>query len=273
MKPIVISYIPALHQGYIKFFTEHPGPLFVLGPEFIKETPRMERDIRALEPIMVAEMVKSTRLMSDVQVLDDLKNLPDKASVIMPDEDVNRNFAKKHLAGRQVQFIPTFLRWDRQISTTEFEVPAGRTVSTDELDDELMAQAQVEADKSHDWWRQIGAIATKGGKPLISVHNQPLLAEDYTVNVFGDPRSNFDAGEHIELVKTIHAEARVIAEAARRGISLQGASMYVTTFPCPVCAKSIAAAGIKKVYYRDGYSLLDAEDILKAVGAEIILVK
>ena len=48
---------------------------------------------------------------------------------------------------------------------------------------------------------------------------------------------------------------------------------FVSTFPCPVCAKSIAVAGIKKVYYCQGYSLLDAEDILRPYGVELIFVK
>jgi dCMP deaminase len=99
-----------------------------------------------------------------------------------------------------------------------------------------------------------------------------MPSKDYTFGPFGDPRSNFDAGEHFELSKAIHAEAALIAQAARRGAPLDGASVYVTTFPCPVCAKSIAAAGITKVYYTKGYSLFDAEDVLGAAHIEIIQV-
>ncbi len=84
---------------------------------------------------------------------------------------------------------------------------------------------------------------------------------------------DFDAGEHIELSKCIHAEAKLIAQAARDGMSLNDATLYVTTYPCPPCAKLVATAGIKKVYYRDGYSLLDAEDIFNAYAIEITLVK
>jgi len=56
-------------------------------------------------------------------------------------------------------------------------------------------------------------------------------------------------------------------------MALEDAYLYVTTFPCPVCAKSIAEAGIQKLYYSQGYSLLDAEDVLRAYGVKIVLVK
>lgn len=273
MSSTVVSYIPAIHQGYIKFLNEHPGDLYVLGKQYIHETPRMERDIRAVDPADIVKMIEALKIMSRVQVLDDIKDVGEIAgTIVLPDEDVNRTFAKKYLKGKKVAFESAFLRWDRQISTTELEVPANRTISRTDLDRELMAVADAEAAKSADWWRQIGAVISRDGKPLLVGHNRPLNAEDYTVNVFGDPRSNFDYGEYIELVKTIHAEAGVIAEAAKRGLKLKGAAIYVSTFPCPVCAKLIAAAGIKKVYYNKGYSLLDAEDVLGAAGVEIILV-
>lgn len=274
MSSAVISYIPAVHQGYIKFLRDHPGDLYVLGKKFIHETPRMERDIRAIDPVVIAEMIKALRIMERVNVLNDVSDL-DKIgsrSIVLPDEDVNRTFAKKYIKGRRFSFESSFLRWDRQISTTELEVPPNRTISRKKLDRELMSIADTEAVKSADWWRQIGAVVSRDGKPLLIGHNRPLKAEDYTVNIFGDPRSNFDYGEYIELVKTIHAEAGVIAEAAKRGMKLDAAAIYVSTFPCPVCAKLIAAAGIKRVYYNKGYSLLDAEDVLSGAGVEIILV-
>ena len=83
----------------------------------------------------------------------------------------------------------------------------------------------------------------------------------------------FDAGEKHHLSNSIHAEASLVGKAAKDGIRLNNTNLYVTTFPCPTCAKLVAEAGIKKVYYQDGYSLSDAEDILKNSGVELILVK
>jgi len=153
-------------------------------------------------------------------------------------------------------------------------LPRPRVISETEFDKEIMTSALEESKKSPDWWRQIGAILVRGKLPMIIAHNTALPSE-YTLNALGDPRSNFDAGEaqYKDLGKFIHGEANVIAQAAKQGISTEGASLYVTTFPCPACAKLLAVAGIKEVYYSKGYSMLDAEDILKAFGVKITLVK
>jgi dCMP deaminase len=46
--------------------------------------------------------------------------------------------------------------------------------------------------------------------------------------------------------------------------------MYVTDFPCPPCAKLIAAAGISRLYFREGYAVLDGQDVLDAAGVEVV---
>ncbi len=277
MHHAVISYIPAIHKGYVDFFKKYSGgTLYILSEDLVREVPRMERDIRALAPAEMKSLLEGLRIFEKIIVLDRavLPVVQESAdTIVMPDEDVNRHFAEVHLKGKDVQFISVFLRWDKQISTKEIEVPPDRVISQDEADREIMGKAFREAEKSPDWWRQIGAIAVRDGKILLTGFNRPVPSKDYTFGPFGDPRSNFDAGIGFEVSKAIHAEAAVIAEAARRGIALEGASLYVTTFPCPVCAKSIAAAGIKKVYYSKGYSLLDAEDVLKAAGVEIVFVR
>ncbi|MEK7195227.1 MAG: deaminase [Patescibacteria group bacterium] len=277
MQYAVVSYIPALHRGYIDFFKKYPGTLYILGPDFVLEEPRMERDIRALTPEEIKALLEGLKIFSGIIVLDKRNKselIDNTSSIIMPDEDVNRKFAESHLKGKNVTFIKTFLRWDRQISTTEFEIPPDRTISSGAFDREIITRALTEGEKSPDWWRQVGAVLIKDKKPLFTKHNEPLPSE-YTLNTFGDPRSNFDAQEekYKNLSKTIHSEAAIIAEAAKRGIPIDGTSLYITTFPCPACAKSIALAGIKEVYYSKGYSLLDAEDILRAFGVKIVLVK
>jgi dCMP deaminase len=277
MSYATVSYIPALHKGYLDFFKKYPGTLYILGPDFVLAAPRMDRDIRALAPEEIKSLVEGLKLFSKIVVLD--KNnlselLDDPAPIVTPDEEVNRLFADEHLKDKSVQFVSVFLRWDRQISTTEFQVVPGRVISEDTFDKEIMASAFEESKKSPDWWRQIGAILVRDKKPVLIAHNTALPSE-YTLNALGDPRSNFDAGEkqYLGLGKFIHGEANVIAQAAKQGIPTDGASIYVTTFPCPACAKLIAIAGIKEVYYSKGYSMLDAEDILKAFDIKITLVK
>jgi dCMP deaminase len=70
---------------------------------------------------------------------------------------------------------------------------------------------------------------------------------------------------------TVHAEQNAIADAARRGISVEGCVAYVTHFPCINCAKILAAAGIRVVKYHLDYRN-DAltRGLLEAAGVELI---
>ena len=58
----------------------------------------------------------------------------------------------------------------------------------------------------------------------------------------------------IEFGRAVHAEMAALMDAARRGIRVQGCTMFVTTFPCHMCARHIVAAGIKKVVYIEPYA-------------------
>ena len=53
----------------------------------------------------------------------------------------------------------------------------------------------------------------------------------------------------IEFGRILHAEMSALSDAARKGICVEGATLYCTTFPCHLCAKLIVAAGITKVVY------------------------
>jgi deoxycytidylate deaminase len=57
----------------------------------------------------------------------------------------------------------------------------------------------------------------------------------------------------VEFMRAVHAEMATITSAARRGVSIQGCTMYVTAFPCHECAKHIVSSGIKEVYFVDPY--------------------
>ncbi len=54
-----------------------------------------------------------------------------------------------------------------------------------------------------------------------------------------------------------HAEANAIAQAARYGVAIKGASLYVTLQPCFVCLKLLATAQIERVYYELAYESQD----------------
>lgn len=56
-----------------------------------------------------------------------------------------------------------------------------------------------------------------------------------------------------EYGRAVHAEMAAITDAARRGVSVSGAKLFSTTFPCHNCAKHIVATGIREVIYIEPY--------------------
>ena len=64
---------------------------------------------------------------------------------------------------------------------------------------------------------------------------------------------NIPSGERYELCRASHAEFAAICQAAKKGISIDGSTLYCTCFPCIICAKAIISAGIKKVYYKGDF--------------------
>jgi deoxycytidylate deaminase len=57
----------------------------------------------------------------------------------------------------------------------------------------------------------------------------------------------------LEFGRVVHAEMSAITDAARRGLSVQDATLYCTTFPCHICARHIISSGIKRVVYIEPY--------------------
>lgn len=58
----------------------------------------------------------------------------------------------------------------------------------------------------------------------------------------------------IEFVRAVHGEMSALTDAASRGVSVKGGTIFVTAFPCHECARHIIAAGIERVVYIDPYS-------------------
>jgi dCMP deaminase len=193
--------------------------------------------------------------------------------LVVPDEEIMRTLVATHdlASGRVVSFDPTFLRWDRQWSLAGRPPGYDGQVTVDTLARDLTRLAVDEARHSSDWWRQVGAVAVRDGVILDVAHNAHRPTE-YTPYLNGDPRNEFSRGVHLELSTAIHAEAALIARASRTGTALAGADLYVSTFPCPGCARLIAEAGFRTCYFAGPYAVLDGEQVLRAAGVELIWV-
>jgi deoxycytidylate deaminase len=63
-----------------------------------------------------------------------------------------------------------------------------------------------------------------------------------------------ELGDIIEFVRAVHAEMAALMDAARRGVKVDGCTLFATTFPCHHCARHIVAAGISRVVYVAPYA-------------------
>ena len=179
-----------------------------------------------------------------------------------------RQFVEDHLSYLKVEYRADFIRLDKVNVTSDNEVQPDVIMISDHFAKRVMEACRFEATFSADWWRQVGAAAVCDDKILLSGINR-MLPSDQSPYIDGDIRGCFGFGEHLEICGTIHAEAAVIAKAAKEGVSLAGVDFYCTTFPCPMCARLLAEAGIGQLIYDVGYSVSDAFHIFRAAGVKV----
>jgi dCMP deaminase len=275
MKKAIILFVPVIHNGYLKFLNKNKGDIFILDKDIINTFVHLTRDLRLIDPDVIVKLLRTINPDRKIELLnfDKLNELSNsKYSFIMSEDEVSHEIHEKYLGNNKVIYDSIFLRWNKVITLTENEIPAHRRITKSQFHRKYIEIAKTEAEKSSDWWRQIASLIIKDKRILFQGHNHHLPS-DHHLSTFGDPRSNFDAGQHQEIYTSIHSEASLIAQAAHDGVSLSGADIYVTTFPCPNCARLIVKSGIKRLFYSKGYSLLDAEKILNHFGVEVFLVK
>ena len=275
MKAVVL-YMPVVHKGYLNFFEslKNIDTIFVISTDIARDLQSsLRKDIRALDSSEIVRIVSSFfSSTTDVREFNIYSNTDEYDEFVLPDEEISRQFANKYLDYKTVEFVSVFLRWDSKNSVSSNEVFESFEISSAEFDKKIMNACRQESARSADWWRRVGGCIVKGSNVILPpIHNQhvPNPIQPY---FDGDPRSSFHKGENIEIGTALHVELSLIAMAAEIGFGLSGASLYVTTFPCPWCAKAIAYSGIEKVYFEEGYSVLDAQSILESNDVKIIRV-
>jgi dCMP deaminase len=123
-------------------------------------------------------------------------------------------------------------------------------------DQYFMSIAEVVATRSTCSRKSVGAVI---------VRDRTILATGYNGSARGLPHCDetnhgmVEGDKHCQAV--VHAEINAIAQAARHGIKLDGATVYVTASPCWSCFKTLVNAGVKEIFYREFYK---DERIIKA---------
>jgi len=270
---VLVAYVPVLHEGYRRFIETHGSGrrLFLIGPELHFDNAPLAKDIRALPVAAAALAVDSWGICTEVSVLDadGAERLAGEGPIVtMPAEDVSYLVTERFFARCEVRYDTVFLRWDKTRAAQLLRPEAPPATVEDPLLAELLAAATEQAAGSVDWWRRVGA-AIRFADGTTAARANVHLPHRLSAYAAGDPRANFSKGVALELSTAVHAEAGLIAQAAREGTPTDGSVMYVTDFPCPPCAKLIAGAGVARLYFRSGYAVLDGRDVLEAAGVEL----
>lgn len=118
--------------------------------------------------------------------------------------------------------------------------------------------------------RHVGAILVKDKRILATGYNGAPAGLRHCAET-GCLRQNTSVptGTKHELCRGLHAEQNVIIQAAYHGIAIKGATLYCTNKPCVICTKMIINAGIKRIYYEEGYEDALADQMLKEANLEI----
>lgn len=121
-------------------------------------------------------------------------------------------------------------------------------------DEYFMDVARTVASRSTCPRKNVGCVIVKNNRILVTGYNGALPGAPHC-----DTAGCFMQDNHC--IRTTHAEANAIAQAARHAVSLDGASAYVTTEPCTGCDKLLASAGIRYVVYGENYPSQKFSDI------------
>jgi dCMP deaminase len=125
-------------------------------------------------------------------------------------------------------------------------------------DDYFMATAVLLSTRSPCERLHVGCVIVSGGD-----RRNRIVAAGYNGFLPGTPHVSRIRDGHEQA--TVHAEQNAIADAARRGSSVEGCVAYVTHYPCINCVKILAASGIAEIRYRQDYQ---NDPIVAALAAD-----
>jgi dCMP deaminase len=126
------------------------------------------------------------------------------------------------------------------------------------------------------------ATCDRGKSGCVIVRDKQVLATGYVGSPAGLPhcddaghlmkkviQENGEMSEHC--VRTVHAEQNAICQAAKRGVAIEGATVYQRMTPCRTCAMLWINCGIKKVVCERKYQLAEeSEQLLAEAGIELV---
>ncbi|MFO7740150.1 MAG: cytidine/deoxycytidylate deaminase family protein [Desulfatiglandaceae bacterium] len=134
----------------------------------------------------------------------------------------------------------------------------------------FMAITKMVAKRSTCLRRHVGAILVKEKRILATGYNGAPAGLRHCDEV-GCLRqdTSIPSGQRHELCRGLHAEQNAIIQAAYHGISIAGSTLYCTNKPCVICSKMLINAGVKEIFYEEGYEDPLADQMLAEAGIEM----
>lgn len=122
--------------------------------------------------------------------------------------------------------------------------------------------------------REVATRSTCSRKHVgaVIVRDRTILSTGYNGSVRGLPHCD-DVGHMMEeghCVRTLHAEANAIIQAAKNGTRIDAAAIYVTASPCWTCFKTIANAGLQKIVFGEFYRDQRIFEMSKELSIELL---
>ncbi|MGL4367722.1 MAG: deoxycytidylate deaminase [Brevinemataceae bacterium] len=137
----------------------------------------------------------------------------------------------------------------------------------------FMAHAEVTASASKCTYFQVGAVIVKKDRIISHGYNgtPANFPEDCPDFFCGNPEER-EAHHIFSEQTTIHAEMNALLWAAREGIAVDKATIYVTLQPCHNCVKSCIAAGIETIIYKNSYDRAQqySQEFCQKAGVKLI---
>ena len=90
---------------------------------------------------------------------------------------------------------------------------------------------------------QVGSVIVKENRVISMGYNGYISGAQHISRVQDDHEQSI-----------VHSEINAITDCAKRGVSLDKSTIYITHYPCINCFRAIAACGIKQIYYLEDYN-------------------
>ncbi len=143
-------------------------------------------------------------------------------------------------------------------------------MSRPQWDDYFMDIVDIIKNRSTCLRRQVGAVIVQDKRILATGYNGAPSGCRHCEEV-GCLREQLKipSGERHELCRASHAEQNAIVQAAKHGVSIDGATIYVTAQPCVICSKLIINAGISRIVYSGSYPDKLSMELLQEAGIKV----